>query len=89
VPWVVANHEHNASPADDLTVLTNTLDAGADFHGLFDTYLQKAIGPKRLNISPNPQLVQVPSARKLSRQKGLESRLFAERVEGADRLEMP
>jgi hypothetical protein len=33
VPGVVANHEHHAPTTYDLAVFTNSLDAGADFHG--------------------------------------------------------
>jgi hypothetical protein len=30
---VAAHHEHHATAANDFAVLTNALDAGADFHG--------------------------------------------------------
>jgi hypothetical protein len=32
VAWVVANHEHYAPAADHLALITNTLNAGSDFH---------------------------------------------------------
>jgi hypothetical protein len=32
---VLADHAHDAFAADDLAVLTDTFDAGSDFHGRF------------------------------------------------------
>jgi hypothetical protein len=32
VAGVAADHEHHAAAANDLAVLANSLDAGADFH---------------------------------------------------------
>jgi hypothetical protein len=31
---IVAHHKHHATPANDFTVLANSFDAGAHFHGL-------------------------------------------------------
>jgi hypothetical protein len=37
VPGIAANHEHHAAAADDLAILTNSFDAGADFHDSLST----------------------------------------------------
>jgi hypothetical protein len=33
VPGIAAHHEHHAASTDDLAVLADALDAGADLHG--------------------------------------------------------
>ena len=55
---VGADYVDDASTADDLAVLTNSLDAGTDFHD----YLYKASlqSPKRFSISFNGLSLQGP-----------------------------
>jgi hypothetical protein len=58
VTRIGTHNEHHAATADDFAVLTNALDARADFHGSFNDLL--SIGAKRMSITLGRQLRQAP-----------------------------
>ena len=60
VAGIAADHEDHAPAADDLAVLTDSLDAGADFHDCVLRYLVCANGPKHLSICATARSVQAP-----------------------------